>query len=165
MAMVILLVAGCPRPERGSANIRYPQGWPIKALKLPAGARQLALPGPAGAGNTLTTDGALQGAGSAAERTVWELAFSYAGDEAELVTELEDILKAQGFQRAANWTRAGQRWLYLTPDGLSQVQLQYHDLPAIPLAGTQAWQGYELGICHWKQPRPDLGRMGLERMD
>ncbi|MBN2081561.1 hypothetical protein JW859_05055 [bacterium] len=101
-------------------------------------------------------DGELKNQGSAAEMTVWEVAFQYAGGESKLVSHIEAALRQEGFQRAGSYCQPGQRYWYLTPDGKRQVNLQ------CTRTASGGAQGYTLGICDWSQPRPDSGNLGLE---
>ncbi|MBN2081337.1 hypothetical protein JW859_03920 [bacterium] len=153
LLLLVILAAGCV-PGATGGGFKYPAGWPIASLKVPAGAKQVSLPGPSGENGKLTCDGELKNQGSAAEMTVWEVAFQYSGGESQLVSHIEAALKQEGFQRAGNYCRPGQRYWYLTPDGQRQVRLE-----RTTAGGTD---GYTLGICDWSQPRPDIGSLGLE---
>lgn len=154
-----LVCLGCA--PAGGGGIKYPKGWPLKALTVPAGAKQQLLPDLYG-DKQLTRDGEQQGEGSQAERTVWQLAFSSSQTPEQIAKHVEAELQGEGFQRAMARTAPGKRYWWLTPDGKTQVQLEYLELNAIPLAGTKGWQGYRLGICRWAQPRPDISILGLE---
>lgn len=155
VVLVLLLCVGCLRSGAGSKNIIYPKGWPVEALTVPEGARQMAYDeGRQGEKEPrLTWDGIPFGQGTWMESTAWGLAFSYSGTAEQVVAHVEGALKGEGFMHVPQQDDPDDFFAYSPPDGLTAVWLKFENGPSSDTAAeSKVPRRYKLTIFRYEKP-------------